>query len=45
MNFSLRLAFAAVAVIFGISTLAASATLAKHRAQAALGASADSASR
>ena len=34
MNFSLRLTLAAVAVLIGISTLAAAATFAKHRAQA-----------
>jgi hypothetical protein len=36
MNFSLRLTIAAVAVLIGISTLAAAATFAKHRAQAAV---------
>ncbi|MFN7562507.1 MAG: hypothetical protein ACK5TH_12060 [Prosthecobacter sp.] len=36
MNFSLRLTLAAVAVLIGISTLAAAATFAKHRAQAAV---------
>ncbi len=36
MNFSLRLTLAAVAVLIGISTLAAAATFAKHRAQVAV---------
>jgi hypothetical protein len=36
MNFSLHLIIAAVSVLIGFSTLAAAATFAKHRAQAAL---------
>lgn len=39
MNFSLRLILAAVAVLIGISTLAAAATFAKHRSQAVVTAS------
>lgn len=36
MNFTHQLAIAAAALLIGISTLAAAATFAKHRAQAAI---------